>query len=111
MKSPTDGFEDAEIDREEGSEREVLARIIDTADPDGGNVPDDGAQPHGYWLNVADAILAAGFSRQSPASTTAADAWDEGLMFGRKNLHIPTRNMRTHNPYRVAVPEGDGGNE
>ena len=58
---------------------------------------------------VAEAILKAGYFRQSTASTTAADAWDEGHQhcFHVENPNNPIKG----NPYRVAEPEGDGGNE
>lgn len=86
---------DAEIAREELAEREALWEMIDVYVNENDN---------GDTHPLVDAILAAGFSRQSPASTTAADAWDEGYnAFRQASLDI------SDNPYRVAAPEGDGG--
>jgi len=86
MKSATDAFEDAEIAREEGAstDHEALMEILNDAGAycgecgyeDGYKGKDGCSQCAETLTGYANAILAAGFSRQSPASTTAADAWD-----------------------------------
>lgn len=124
---------DAEIAREEARERDVLRGKLANVLSNAINYPSK-VQPHilgqdmGPLISeVAEAIRKAGFTRQSPASTTAADAWDEGFRAGKDPIRYghpefyswdvadntyyvkPGVQPRRLNPYRVAVPEGDGG--
>jgi hypothetical protein len=47
-------------------EREVLARILDETDPEGGVWPDPGGGTWEWWLPQVDALLAAGFHWHGP---------------------------------------------
>lgn len=126
MKSPTDAFENAEIAREEGSDRDALHRALVGVISNANSYPEK-VQKHILGQNtmplrekVVDAVIAAGFSRQSPASTTAADAhgadwsdWqvgDDGPSCSCGFNGTPEECERSR-AYRVAAPEGDGGNE
>lgn len=104
---------DAEIAREE-------LRAILTRDNVIQHWPDDEAaayRDNGGWSEGIEAVeniridkIIALVARQSPASTTAADAWDEGKAAERKFQNRPRGDWyMVCNPYRVAAPEGDGG--
>jgi len=95
MNSATDAFEDAEIAREELLEA-ARAAI------------EEGAY---NTLPLVQALANALEARQSPASATAADAWDEGVYAVTSNAWVDWADEMPDNPYRVAAPEGDGGNE
>jgi hypothetical protein len=91
---PTDAFEDAEIAREEDHLlRGALVNVLSNAS----NYPEK-VQPRllgqdmGPLIEkVADAIVAAGYVWQSPASTTAAD--------------VHKGKYPIDDPYRVAAPK------
>jgi len=75
VKSVTDAFEDAEIAREEA--RSMAAVIMYSASGIDLDAASSGTPEAISACRVADALISLGYSRQSPASTTAADAPDD----------------------------------
>ena len=120
--SATNAFEDAEIAREEL--RSMAAVIMYSASGIDLDAASSGTPEAISACRVADALISLGYSRQSPASTTAAD-----LPVIHDQLRYVLEEVDGHfsrekefeaywdkllcevDPYRVAAPEGDGGNE
>jgi len=123
MKSPTDAFEDAEMAREEllrpdvlTDLREILYRLYDVH-----MLP--AAKQIGFASDYISRRIAEIEGRGLVPNSVAADAWDEGVFwaltacgYDKEWIDLsdfpgeePTRAEA--NPYRVAAPEGDGGNE
>lgn len=66
--------------------------------------------PYYVRREMADAILAAGFSRRSPSVadlTAKAEAWDEGVIAKSNSSSIFDRDVLAKNPYRTPVTGED----